>query len=122
MAEDLTKINQQITMGGSPSTKPVQGSTFVPLETSSGIPPLYKMDNRWTYLKEYIYEFWMVGKKAQVLAIVYAVLGLLVINAVPWGAMLLFALAGRYQGIAWWGNAVSAAPAFGGCRALVLVN
>lgn len=123
MAEPTpTQINQQIQMGGSPKASPIDASTFVPVEVNDKVPAFFKMDNRWTYLKEYIYEFWMVGKKAQVLAVVYAVLGLLTIKAVPLGSLLLFALAGRYQSIAWWGNAVAAHPDFGGSRALVLVN
>ncbi|OIO26727.1 hypothetical protein AUJ14_01140 [Candidatus Micrarchaeota archaeon CG1_02_55_22] len=113
-------INQQIVAGGSPNTGPVDQTTFMPLQLDPKVPPLFKQDNRWEYLKEYIYEFWMVGKKAQVMALVYAVLGLLVINSVPLGAMLLFALSGRYQNIAWWGQGV--ATKFGRSRALVLLN
>lgn len=113
-------VQQQVIQGGTPVGGISDSTTFLPLQVDNKVPPLFKMDNRWEYLKEYIYEFWMVGKKAQMMAVAYAVLGLLTIKAVPLGAMLLFLLAGRYQNIAWWGNGV--ATKFGRGRTLVLLN
>ncbi len=99
---------------------PTETLTNVPTHFKPGLPPFMRQQNRWEYLKEYIYEFWMVGKKAQVKAAFFLIGGILALPYFAPGAMVLFMLAGRNYSISWWG--LNVAKTFGHGRTLVMTK
>ncbi|VVB70139.1 Uncharacterised protein [uncultured archaeon] len=94
--------------------------TNVPTKITKGTPPFMRQSNRWEYLKEFIDEFYIVGKKAEIMFVLTTVLGIAGLNYFLPGALLTLALAGRYYGIAWWGHGV--AKKFGQQRTIMLTT
>lgn len=94
--------------------------TNVPTKINKGTPPFMRQHNRWDYVKEYIDENYLVGKKAEILFILTLVIGIAGLKFFLPGALLTLALSGRYYGIAWWGHGVS--KKFGEGRTIVLTT
>lgn len=118
--QDQLEFNGEEKQEG-PQSPPNQMTTFVPMQVKPNVPPMFKTDKRWTYLTEYINDFYIGSKKSLFKAIIYLALGLFILNKFAPGALLMIALAGRYYNISWWQNEVLG-PVFSGGRALLLVK
>ncbi len=94
--------------------------TNVPTKINSGHPPFMRQTNRWEYVKEFIDEFYIVGKKAEIMFVITLILGIASLNYFLPGALVTLALSGRQYGIAWWGHGV--AKKFGQGRTIVLTT
>jgi hypothetical protein len=80
--------------------------TNVPLTIAKGTRPLLRFVNRWEYLKEYIYDFYLTGKRSQLYEIATLVFGVMALPVFAPGALILLAMAGRNHSRAWYCNFV----------------
>ena len=95
------------------------GRSFLPLYVKPGAPPFIKQHKRYTYLDEYVgYE--KDRYKNMVKAVFCFGFGILTLQAFPPGALLMIALAARFQDIAWMDGFIT--RTFGKYRSIVLVD
>ena len=80
--------------------------TNVPLTITKGTRPMMRFVNRWEYLKEYVNDFYLTGKRSQLKELACLVLGVLALPVFAPGALVLLALAGRNHSRAWYCNGV----------------
>ncbi len=93
--------------------------SYMPMEVERTVPPNLRQFTRWEYLAEYV-EWWRQGVTSKAQAVLFAALGLLTLQTFPPGALLMFALAGRHQDLAWMYDFI--AKKFGQSRTLTLVD
>ena len=91
--------------------------TNVPLTVTKGTRPMMRFNNRWEYLKEYINDFYLTGKRSQITELACLALGFLALPVFAPGALVLLAIAGRNHSRAWFCNGV--VNEFGKNRTLV---
>lgn len=93
--------------------------TFLPLQIRPGAPPFVKQHKRYDYLAEYVgYE--KDRYKNTLKAVFCFSFGILTLQAFPPGGLLMFALAARFQDIAWMDGFIN--KTFGKYRSVVLVD
>lgn len=80
--------------------------TNVPLTITKGTKPFMRHVNRWEYLTEYIYDFYLTGKRSQAMELACIVLGVLALPVFAPGALILLAMAGRNHSRAWFSDNV----------------
>ncbi len=91
--------------------------TNVPLTITKGTRPFMRFQNRWEYLKEYINDFYLTGKRSQITELACIVMGFLALPVFAPGALVLLAIAGRNHSRAWYCDGV--VNEFGKNRTLV---
>ncbi|MFH1056534.1 MAG: hypothetical protein V1717_01920 [Candidatus Micrarchaeota archaeon] len=93
--------------------------TFLPLYIKKNAPPFMKQHKRYDYIAEYVgYE---KDRYKNTLKAVFCLAGgVLTLNAFAPGALLMFALAARFQDIAWMDGFIN--KTFGKYRSLVIVD
>ncbi len=95
------------------------GRSFLPLHIKPNAPPFVKQHKRYDYLAEYVgYEKDRYKNMAK--AIFCFIFGILTLQAFPPGALLMIALAARFQDIAWMDGFIT--RTFGKYRSIVLVD
>ena len=93
--------------------------TFLPLYIKPGTPPFLKQHKRHEYLEEYV-GFEKDRYRNTLKAVFCFVFGVLTLQAFTPGALLMIAMAARYQDLAWWATFI--AKTYGRYRSLILVD
>ncbi len=93
--------------------------SFLPLQIKPGAPPFMRQHKRYDYLAEYV-GFTKDGYKNTVKAVFCFAGGVATLTTFAPGALLMFALAARYQDIAWMDFFIT--KTFGKYRSLVLID
>ena len=93
--------------------------SYMPVEVAPGTPPNMRMHKRWDYLEEY-FDWWKRGVTSKLKVIAFITFGVLTLETFPPGALLMFALAGRHQDMAWLDDFI--VKKFGKSRTVVLVD
>lgn len=117
--QNVQKMNTGVFSEASEGTKDREQLSYVPVEITPGTPPTMKMHKRWDYLEEYI-NFWKDGVKFKIKAVALLAFGLLTLTTFPPGALLMIALAARYQDLSWLDDYIT--QKFGKQRTLVLID
>jgi len=119
VAEVGVREVQQIGAAVTPAAAGMPQRTFLPLYIKQGAPPFMKQHKRYDYLAEYVgYE--KDRYKNTLKALFCFTFGILTLNAFPPGGLLMFALAARFQNIAWFDGFIN--KTFGKYRSIVLVD
>ena len=112
-------VSQQVGATGIPTAQDLPQRTFLPLHIKPGAPPFMKQHKRYEYLEEYVgYE---KDRYKNTLKAVFCLgAGIMTLNAFAPGAFLMFAMAARYQDMAWWDGFIT--KTYGKYRSLVMVD
>ena len=93
--------------------------TLLPLHIKPGSPAFLKQHKRYDYVSEYV-GFEKDRYKNTLKAVFCLSFGIITLNAFPPGGLLMFALAARYQDIAWMDGFIG--KHFGKYRSVILVD
>ncbi|HIH20486.1 TPA: hypothetical protein HA244_04425 [Candidatus Micrarchaeota archaeon] len=93
--------------------------TLLPLHIKPGTPAFLRQKKRYDYVSEFV-DFEKDRYKSTFKAIFCLSFGVLTLQAFPPGGLLMFALAARYQDIAWMDGFI--ANSFGKYRSIVTVD
>ena len=118
MAGEGVEVTQQAA-AGMPVGAGMPQRTLLPLHIKPGTPPFVKQHKRYDYLDEYV-GYQKDRYKNTLKAVFCLGAGVLTLNAFAPGALLMFALAARYQDMAWWDGFIT--KTYGKYRSLVMVD
>ncbi len=94
-------------------------TSYLPMTVEKGTPPTMRMWSRTQYISEYV-DFYTLGVKSKVKGIAMLALGVVTIPYFAPGALLMFALAARYQDVGWMCTFIN--ESFGKNRSIVTVD
>ena len=94
-------------------------TSYLPMAVAPDTPPTMRQWSRTQYISEYV-DFYLLGVKSKVKAVALLGLGIVTLPYFAPGALLMFALAGRFQDIGWMCNYIN--ETFGKNRSIVTVD
>lgn len=93
--------------------------TMAYLEVDPNVRANMRAATRWDYISEYI-GYWIDNKRFWVLAVLFIVAGVLLLNVFAPVALLMIMIGAKYRNTAWMDNFIYSK--FGNYRSLVLID
>ncbi|MBU1198032.1 hypothetical protein KJ765_06010 [Candidatus Micrarchaeota archaeon] len=115
---DTELVGLKSVQGGSPNQQ-VPMKTMTYLQVDPEVRANMRGSTRWDYVSEYI-GYWIDNKRFWVLAVLFVVAGVLLLDVFAPVALLMIAVGAKYRNIAWMDNFIYSK--FGEYRSLVLVD